>query len=242
MRRTLRSAAALVCWITIGGCPQFGIDRDQADSSRAIDSTDDWGCQSNDDCPEGCYCDGQGGCAEAGMCERDADCAPGFSCDDRSSCVPGCESACEPAEEDEPMCGGDSQCGGGVCEEGMCHFPCQWDAECGTGDVCLSDTCRTDPDPGPDCVFNADCGAELTCINGYCHCACEGDEDCQDAQDFCDHGLCRPDWRPVSECAANRDCADGFSCVDGACRFACWSDSECASGESCVMGFCEGSS
>src|ERR1700744_3153482 len=47
------------------------------------------GCQTNNDCGQGCYCAANGTCTEAGFCDKDSDCSGGNVCDvARASCEP----------------------------------------------------------------------------------------------------------------------------------------------------------
>ena len=49
---------------------------------------DNYGCNSDNDCATGCYCDESSGeCEEAGWCSSDADCGGGLVCDCSGSCA-----------------------------------------------------------------------------------------------------------------------------------------------------------
>jgi hypothetical protein len=162
--------------------------------------------------------------------------------DEVSGCTddPGCPTA---TPDPELLCAHDGQCAGGVCLEGFCHAPCLADADCGTGDLCVSQFCARDPAPAQPCLFSADCPAEHVCVDATCFLACGVDANCPDPVDFCDRGLCRPDWRRVSECSSGADCTAAEDCVDGQCLTACFDDGdcvECADGPVCDGGYCGG--
>jgi hypothetical protein len=140
------------------------------------------------------------------------------------------------------MCHYNAQCGtGGICMNGMCMPHCTADVQCGTGDICQNGNCAPNPAPTTQCTFNADCGAGRSCINATCHASCMQNSDCTNPADICDHNLCQPNWHRVPTCTTNAQCTGGMACVDSVCRTQCWSNADCAgsaSGNTCFTGYC----
>ena len=140
------------------------------------------------------------------------------------------------------MCHYNAQCGsGGICVNGMCSRGCSADTQCGTGDVCIGAHCTGSSTSGGQCAFNTDCAASgAVCINGYCHGSCTMNSQCG-ANDICDLGICQPNWHRVASCTASSQCANPMACVDGLCRTPCWQSTDCASspsGSVCYTGYC----
>jgi Dickkopf-like protein len=119
-------------------------------------------------------------------------------------------------------CERDAQCGTGLCIEGECFYGCVKDTDCGTADICalLNDVsvCQTAEDPAINCMRNAECGFEQVCLNASCHDSCSLTSDCSNELDRCVAGVCVPDRRVVSECLLDRECAAGEVCIDATCQ------------------------
>lgn len=175
-------------------------------------------CDSNIDCPAGCYCD-NGVCTPNpcySECTTGADCGPGCGCD-QGVCVPCNSFVCAD-------CNGISGCTciSNSCVKG-CSGPCYGADDCARGCGCFDGECK------PCSTFNClDClnvfGCE--CINGKCKespcsdptckcVACNGIEDCG-VGCYCLGGTCRPN--PCdSPCAGDDNCGIGCHCVGGRC-------------------------
>lgn len=179
------------------------------------------GCQLDQDCAAGCYCDtGSGTCVETGFCTLDTDCPSGYTCDDRASCVPGTDQcwntgcptgeycdqwsgACTPST----TCTTDGDCGAGWwCNGGTCNpLGCTDDTQCAAG-------CYCDPTTG-GCIETAYCSSDADCPSG----------------DICDvpRSTCIPDPTPPpppscdtltdeASCLARSDCHEilgGVNCT-----------------------------
>ncbi len=198
------------------------------------------GCERDDACAEGEWCQG-GGCVArpAGGCRADADCAAGETCaDDR--CGPRILQCVEDADCDAgescadgtcvaaaPRCAGDADCAPGLrCVDGACTpsvAGCAGDADCGAGEACRQGACV------PGCMEPAACGEGLVCAGGACVPPCAGDDGCPDGE-VCRAGLCAP--------SCDAGCGDGLVCDGGACVPPCAGDDGCPDGEVCRAGLC----
>lgn len=120
---------------------------------------DSYGCNDDNDCATGCYCDeGTGECVEAGWCNTTADCGGGLTCDCSGSCA-------EPGQ-------GERNCSS-----------CQVDG-CPPGFVCAANgQCVPDPNM-PGCSSDAECAAACYCEQGYCEesSICTNDSQCPSGQ------------------------------------------------------------
>lgn len=196
--------------------------------------------------------DASGRVCDAGVC-RFADCAFDVQCGTRI-CVSG---QCAPAEaclEDgdcsaidgvgqlcinnqcRPPCFADDDCGaavGGIglqtCVDGRCQQRCLGDFTCLGGGICDNGSCRD-----PECTVETasdDCDATQFCETGRCtpFTSCAVDDDCFDANLFCDTGVepVRCAERPA--CRADNECGLSALCLDRHCRPAegCFVDADC---------------
>ncbi len=91
-------------------------------------------------------------------------------------------SAC--VEDDD--CAQSCACTNNVCEPR--HTTCSANAECGSGQFCLSGTCRAVPPGSRACTSSQQCGMD-TCINGFCVRPCDRSVDCSTGQ-TCQAGFC----------------------------------------------------
>ncbi|KAB2898210.1 MAG: hypothetical protein F9K40_11675 [Kofleriaceae bacterium] len=131
---------------------------------------DNYGCNSDNECATGCYCnESTGVCEEAGWCSSDAECGGGLVCDCSGSCA-------DPAS--------------GARDCNSCQIQ-----GCPVGFVCAADgSCVPDPNQ-PGCTSDAECAAGCYCLNGYCEesSVCTNDSECPTGS-YCDEGrtTCEP--------------------------------------------------
>ena len=185
-----------------------------------------WSCSTGKDCPalEGCGSDGKchvdgechltwqngfevGDCANGQLCAAPGSSLAGFCTDDRGGPDPYCRST----------------------GTGECRAPCASDAECGTGNSCVSGFCHR----ADECQSTADCSPNHVCglpagweDDGYQLCLDDPNPTCVDDG----HGACR------LPCATDADCLDGGGCAsDGLCHASneCAVDSDCTAGLVC---------
>jgi hypothetical protein len=206
-RRTVLGLACLMLALTLGasGCNLYFGPSDHNDHWSYCDQTGcydcvgnactpqgtpGYGCQGNNQCAAGCYCDMNtsdktyGTCVETGFCTDSSTCQPGYHCDARGTCSPdnqptGCSSndqcgsgsycdtfsgQCVPAQ----TCGAaDASCPpGSACDSrGTCvPVTCTSNDQCASG--CYCDTTPGDPNYG-GCVETGYCTADNQCPSGY---------------------------------------------------------------------------
>lgn len=123
---------------------------------------------------------------------------------------------------------------------------CRSDADCASGELCVSGTCVTAPPPA--CTSNAQCPAGQVCQAGVCVSppppACRTDADCA-ANQRCQSGACVA-APPPPACRTDADCASNEICQSGVCVAApndagtpgCTSSAQCPSGQVCQSGVC----
>jgi Cys-rich repeat protein len=128
------------------------------------------GCDSDDDCAAGCFCNEETGlCEESGFCTTDADCPEGQECDDRSTCVP---------DDGVADCTTNADCGEGeLCdaELGECRAPVCTEITNGNfgaaaEDMCLANTACDAIYSGSDC-YNPN-NNNAPCEDGDSGCIC----------------------------------------------------------------------
>jgi hypothetical protein len=137
-----------------------------------------------------------------------------------------------------PPCDSDADCEeGSVCVEGECRplDACTTDADCTEpGFVCIDGHCQA-----PECSLDDDCAPDQRCIDHHCtDCNCQTDADCP-LDEFCYlECVCRD--REVVPCDSDEDCAEGELCIDSACVPAplCERDADCPPGLVCDGGVC----
>jgi len=225
----------------------FGLDL--LDAQNGQDSQDgqsnqdpgvvDAGCDIDDQCPKGYFCESH----ECVPCEMDTKCGPDcLACDAPLFCKNGkcvecfitecgegtwCDGGfCKPCTDDDPgHCGADCEpCLGKfpACVQGECV--CSGDS-CGAGKVCLDGDCAAcdlDDHCGTDCVK---CESPTAHCLGGDHCVqCVVDGDCDGAL-VCDAG------GSCVECVVNEDCAGGLFCDKGTCTDVCNSAEGCLTDE-----------
>ncbi|MBN2495719.1 MAG: putative metal-binding motif-containing protein [Deltaproteobacteria bacterium] len=209
----------------------------------------DFECRTDADCPVGTWC-------IAGVCTSD-DCADadgdGYldcarDCDDSDASVhPGAAELCD---------GLDNDCDGLV-DEGCGGLPCQMNADCPRGQVCLGGLCTP-----MACSSDSDCPAGQVCWDGICSgaMACQADSDCPPGT-ICDAGLCVSacedldgdgycspadcdDFDPAVGPGMPEICFDGLDndcdgIIDENCNhLPCSSDMDCPAGQVCINGRC----
>jgi hypothetical protein len=141
----------------------------------------------------------------------------GAQCEDSSTCDGG--TFCSVAGEciEDGTCVNDEDCPGGerCFPESVCATPeCEFDGDCGAGEVCSGYVCV--PDPSIECVEDLDCAQDEVCDANVCVPApsgCSDDEDCA-PDEICDVGVCVPSARP---CQVDDDCASDGICLSGIC-------------------------
>lgn len=144
----------------------------------------------------------------AGYCETDADCTSPKTCANNK-----CE---EPVET----------CGNTICAGAESCDTCN-DCACGTNEVCLSGTCRTDNPPSNESI----------CGDDFCDLATEGcstcSADCGCGSGYnCQGNSCVPSVEPGS-------CGDG-TCGTGENCGNCLDDCYCSSNQECSNSQCSG--
>ena len=209
-------------------------------------------CNINSDCATGQVCTNHecvqgggnpdGGVPDSGGPDNggnpDGGVADGGGSGGPDACLTGCgQVTVDPAR----ACQFNSECNGGLCINGECHFNCTDSSQCGTGRACTNGHCEVAPAPTPaECVFNSDC-TNGTCINGRCFANCSSDADCPNPADACVVGICRADVGRVPQCTANAECLAGQECINGQCKYPCFTAADCANcvgSPVCHAGFC----
>lgn len=147
-------------------------------------------------------------------------------------------------------CDHDDDCyssGNGVCNAGVCEYPCVDNSSCGFPPVCQGGFCT-------ECTADAECPGDEFCENGRCkqcndyittNCAsgickrdgyecvdCNNDDDCAD-------GYCEEQSSTCHECTSSDHCGYGFWCGGYVCSN-CNNDGECPAGEVCNSSVCSG--
>jgi len=161
------------------------------------------GCQDNQDCGEGLFCDLSSGlCLPVAQCGGDVHCPPSSVCLGQArGCVPGCR---EDGDCRQFQICDDSQAdlhpdGLGSCAEG-----CRSHAACSLGARCVGGRCYDSPNQS--------------------HCApCSEGLDCPDQSDWClinpAHDRARPETGGAFQCAVDCEgrpeiCPNGYLCTD----------------------------
>ncbi len=187
-------------------------------------------CQSDNDCPEGFYCEtviaGYGTCRSLNECFSDDECPEYFEC----------------------ISNGDYL----ECVETV---PCQRHEDCGFGYRCVVAQPRNVCEYANECATDADCGnfeecqpdGNWTVCNYSFPSMCSSDNDCQ-RDEYCDFIL-GPIGNCVSrnQCYADEDCGDGLICENNgefnecvpAQQQSCWFDFQCQDGWQCADGVCK---
>lgn len=207
-------------------------------------------CEDTSDCPIGRACRvPEGGTAKSCVrvvCDGHDDCAEEEACDTgRHACVPGdcvslgCPEGTHCREENSTCveCLGNSHCEGTdrpYCAEAInTCVPCEYDADCGQGKVCVEHACVA-------CETDDDCSAP----NRFCRddgtCAsCLSDSDCPTGVTCLPSGRC--DLGPIAgeDCDPGRACAPGHRCEGpdaGVCFLSCDPYAPaCGEGEVCAF-------
>ena len=164
--------------------------------------------------------DGGGVAAGSGPeCAMDSDCESTFVC----AAVAGIPT-CVP-DPDPPPPGDGTDCSPcpapGECRAMVCVQPsttgafCEFDPECGAGELCIAGRCTPDPRVPRTCTSDGDCYSGLTC-GPEMTCICTYTTDCPIGL-ICESGACVPG--PGGEpCVADAECATGDVCDGGRCR------------------------
>lgn len=153
-------------------------------------------CTSDDECERGYLCRAVGGVPQ---------CVP-----DPNPPPPGDGTDCSPCPSP------------GECRDSVCVQPsttgafCEFDPECGEGQLCIAGRCTPDPREPTPCDDDGDCYAGLTCGPAMT-CMCTFTTDCPIGL-ICEAGACVPG--PGGEpCVADGECTEpGAVCDTGICR------------------------
>jgi hypothetical protein len=105
------------------------------------------------------------------------------------------------------------------CENDLCKERCTTNADCSTGETCVSSTCA-------ECGADSDCLTTEVCKEQRCIAKCESNDDCPYFHD-CVAGTC-----VEVGCKTDRECQAATSnvlsiCVEQECQTPCQSDIEC---------------
>lgn len=169
---------------------------------------------------------------------------------------------CACSSTNAPACQQTADCERGVCSDGFCIPQCHLDLDCGTGTVCVDQTCV----PPPHCLSPSDCAVGYSCEARQCRCvtdsACARNEACLDGvcqnRPTCrDDAACAPfglrcepsQGLCVPPCSAPSDCAPGadplvatalYACVQEVCHQRCVNDASCGGQGTlvCLGGLC----
>lgn len=124
--------------------------------------------------------------------------------------------------KDAPPCQSDADClEGFVCVDGACKpnisGPCQTDADCYEGYVCRDGVCQ-EAGPGP-CTTDDDCPGEQVCQHGHCTDPAGCDEDAPVGQQGCPFGQICIFGQCIQDrsCATDEDCTATQRCYEGRC-------------------------
>lgn len=143
-------------------------------------------------------------------CAGDGDCPSAFVCAAVSGvprCVPNPNPPPPGDGTDCSPCPAPGECRGGVCVQPTASGAfCEFDPECGTGELCIAGRCTPDPRVPIPCGDSSACPLGLSCGPS---------------------GICI--------CTYTTDCPSGLVCIDGACDPGdrCVADAECTDGEVC---------
>jgi hypothetical protein len=122
-----------------------------------------------------------------------------------------------------------------TCATYTLYPPCDSDADCEEGSVCVEGECR----PLETCATDADCAEDQKCIDQACtDCHCQTDADCP-LDEYCyQECVCRE--REEVPCESDGDCADDELCMDSVCVPVppCTDDGDCPAGLICDGGVC----
>ncbi|MFW2387701.1 MAG: hypothetical protein ACN4G0_05165 [Polyangiales bacterium] len=139
-------------------------------------------------------------------------------------------------EGDAPECDFDQDCGPGeICFNQVCipDVECNFDEDCGSGEICVDQECILDV----ECNFDLDCLDGFVCVDNVCvvDVECNVDADC-DAGEVCVANECVPGV----ECNVDSDCDADEVCVGNVCvpDVECNVDQDCNTGEICVANVC----
>lgn len=112
--------------------------------------------------------------------------------------------------------------------------PCDNDADCDQGEICVEDMCV----PAPDCIEDDDCDLGEICVQNECvpDLECVEDDDC-DAGEICVQNECVVDV----ECVNDAECADDDLCTDDLCELGFCSNppTDCDDDNECTAEVCE---
>lgn len=169
-------------------------------------------------------------------------------CDDSGCWACSCD-YCWPVDN-EPCADGVTCDDGYVCAEYGCTPLCNYDADCGEGEICL-DTGYCSPEESPDtpCATDADCGNGTICEpdasgNYICVPGCKSNDECPDGFVCTSCGRCAPEDNPVCGdskvfCSTDEECGVKVCTADYKCGLTCdMNDPLCPTGQICSSGEC----
>jgi len=147
---------------------------------------------------------------------------------------------------------------GATCATYELYPPCDSDADCEEGSICVGgecrplEICRDDSDctspaavcidgycQAPECTTDAECPLSQKCIDYQCtECHCQTNADCP-LDEFC-HQECVCREREEVPCATDADCAEDELCMNSVCvpQRPCAEDGDCPAGLICDSGVC----
>lgn len=210
MRQTIRLLLLLLPVFSFAACGS-GDDDGPRDPCHGVI------CKPGQDCRSGVCVDRE--VPDPTACQSNQDCQhhpAGKLCDfETSSCV-----QCLRADH----CPAGRQCAGGRCLGSVCTT----DADCDGA----TPHCNDAGDACVGCLVDDHCGEGERCEEGSCvlpPLACEGDEDCAEADPDKPHCVTEGERSFCVACVTSEHCADGWECRAGTCfDTACGSDSDCA--------------
>ncbi len=183
--------------------------------------SDDFRCESQDDCGDGRTCSPDGWCVTGDdPIDASIDATPD---DGRPPAdAPGCPAACTTCQDDTCIitCDGSSECGDGVtCPPGLaCQVMCTGTGSCaGPIDCAAATACEI------SCLGTGSCGDDVTCGPGACTILCDAAGTCAGALD------CSASCACDTECTGPGACGGTTSCPAGMPP-ACRGDDTCTSG------------
>ncbi|MBQ9396259.1 MAG: VCBS repeat-containing protein [Proteobacteria bacterium] len=268
---------SILCCLAICGCDDDSGTSGSAncpdgncEAAKGESCNDEIHCKSGLECKGGVCVDAScpdGNCAkEAGKgepCGDEVHCKSGLECK-QGVCVDKSEAGKGDACGDEIHCKSGLECKQGVCVDKSNEPKCSSDADCGTGNVCISKKCVPVKtlNPGDSCSSSdktAVCPDGYDCYVGQCMTEeeyenidkCKSDDDCVD--DPNGHNKCFPSGACGSIQALNDLCDDeieiceeGLECVLGICSERVGEGEACNDYEAvicpddlqCIEGFC----
>jgi len=132
-------------------------------------------CTQNSDCGTGTVCQGQLCVPYGESCSTSQDCNGGALSCINNFCV---------------QCATNTNCGSGVCSDGVCFDTCSSDpGACPSGTTCVNNYCCPASNYPNTCSQTGDCGSGF-CVNGACTCVKGNNGDSCVSSTDCASGIC----------------------------------------------------